>query len=225
MIAPIQTVTKEIFRPHKNLILKIKVVIGSADQNGQRKKFISNYEYESQKYTNCNKLNSVKITTSDYLILETFVDMNNRSPNWRPSSIIFSYDNLYQFKSALNDAYQWFLDGSDVFNESPTGNVTLNPKPNIVLPTCHSYHGKGYADSILRFAPTVQLKEDGTYGKAILVMMGTNLKQVCSMSFEELCALLDYLSYFNLTDICTGLVSQTLIALPMLTTQKGGINQ
>ena len=220
---PCESISKRIFYPCQGLCIKMKVGLGSRDQNHRRKRFIGEYQYDANgKYNNINKLSAFYSETKDYLIVEESVrNLDQIPPNWKPLQMFFSYDNLHQLEWMLNDAYQWLLNPKDICDFDKVGMLSNIKRTHInLMSSCLSNHGTGYACGIMKLSPTIRTNDDDSRELAVLVTMGADSKQVTSMTLQEIASFLYFLQHFDLCSASIDLTNQVLVATPFLRGQN-----
>lgn len=219
---PAESVTKILFRINNEFTLKVKVLLANKDRDRRRSRFASMWAYNTDKYANVSEVSAINLETSDYLIFETYMDYNTRinmNCQFKPKSIMFSYDNIHQFAWMLATAYDWLTNRTDVFQvDSTTNEITgLSPMCSNLTVMCESPHMKNYTDHILKFTPTIRIdRQSREKQKGVLLLMGQKNDQVGSLSADNIASLLYFLDHFDMATFCTATVNEVLLALPML---------
>ncbi len=221
---PFESITKRVFYPCDGIVIKLKIGLGSRDQNRRRKSFINEYQYEAgSKYNDINKLSSMFSETKDYLIVE---EMNRNqyqqgAGNQQPLQMFFSYDNIHQLSWCLNSAYQWISNPDELCDKDGSGMISNIKREHMnLIATCLSSHGVGYYCGVMKFTPTIRSIPDGTRELAILISMGKEMKQITSMNLQEVASWLYFIDHFDLCTASIEMANQVLLTAPILRKMK-----
>lgn len=219
MNAPCESITKDLFRPCENLRLRLKVVLGSKNSSGYRKRFISEFDYKSDKYRDMSQLACVQIETDDFFVVETFVNWEarqNMNGMWESQKILFSYKSIHQLAWALDTAYSWLVDPSKMcVVDKTTGEIShINPMCQNYMTECAT--DIKFGEPNMRFTPTIKSYPDGKRELAVLVTMGPRNSQVATLTVHELAAWIYFMQHFDMMTASIALVNQTIVAMPMI---------
>lgn len=189
----IETMAWTIFGPCQNLAIKHQVTFGKKDMsNHTRKSEIFEYGYTSDKYMDTPHLCSMFVSTSDFIILE-----NNMLNKDEGHKVLFTDITLSKLKFALMEVKKWFDEHDDLFyiDESKDNKVIFND---------HDYKDLeaivvGVADTYLTIKPAaIERKSGMDIEEGIFIFFNNNIDKPIKLSFDELYAIIDFFSTFNI---------------------------
>lgn len=219
MNATCESITKKLFQPCPNLILKLKVVLGSRNMNGYRRRFISEYDFTSNKYKDLSSLAAVQIETEDFFIVETFMSWEARqklNDQWESQKMLFTYNNIHQLMWSLDTAYSWLSNPKELCEfDKTTGGISH------LKTVCQNYFTEcltdvKFSEPNMRFYPTIKTFPDEHRELAVLVTMGPRNSQVATLTLNELASWIYFMQHFDMASASMLTVNQTLVAMPMI---------
>ena len=114
-----------ILRPAANFQIKNVVTLAKMSKTGKRINSISNKVYTTKKYTNIDRVNSLNLETSDYLVFSYF----NKAKN-KKIEIFSSYQHIKRIRKGFNNIYNIIEEHEDdlfIYDDEDYKECTLNP--------------------------------------------------------------------------------------------------
>jgi hypothetical protein len=223
-MAPVESVTKDIFQPDEYLLLRLNVGLGAKDMSSRRKMFANIRSYNSSWYKDTPQLSTMYIQTNDFLFLESYMPYQKRmeTPEWKARRIIFSYETIHLFDNILSAAYSWLnLNNPKVFRRDKDGVDFLNTT-SVPKVYCETHYKKQMQEQYLTLTPTIKLNQFGVNERAIMFNFGQNPSiQITSLNTYQVGSLLYFLQHFNLFEAAALTVNQFLLAYGYAKQQNG----
>lgn len=112
-----------------NTIVRFNVILSKALKDGRRFHFHQEYEYKSNKYTNVDKLVTLRRRFDFYISIE-----NIKSENGIKEFIQIRMKDILYLRARLDEIYRWFIDlSSDIFAYNKNNELMLYKKVNPVI--------------------------------------------------------------------------------------------
>lgn len=189
-MAVVERITRTIFTPARNLLIKHQVVFGKKDRDTQQRKGeLMKYDFKSEKYSNASTLSSLFLETSDFIFLEK-ISYDKEIEN---EKIYISYPHLFKVKRGLKDALRWFYDDEyeNLFIHK-NGNILFNSDYETERILISGLIGQ----KSLTLIPDVIVIDEVEY-EGLLVYFNTD-DDLVRMTIDQLEAMYDFFITFNL---------------------------
>lgn len=188
----LEKIESVLLRPCKNLSIKNVIVLGKRNfKDGRKIDSISSKTYNSNKYININKLQTINIETSDFLVFSYF--------NYKTKEgveIYFSYPHLYD----LMESFKYIMDtirNEKVFIKDKNGNVFLNEEYEQHVIEIDELVGNKSIKIIFDVYEDEDINEEIKTQEAITIFFNSS-EMYSTIRLKELKGLIYFLEKFNL---------------------------
>lgn len=188
----LEKIESVLLRPCKNLSIKNVIVLGKRNfKDGRKIDSISSKTYNSNKYIDINKLQTINIETSDFLVFSYF--------NYKAKEgveIYFSYPHLYD----LMESFKYIMDtirNEKVFIKDKNGNVFLNEEYEQYVIEIDELVGNKSIKIIFDIYEDEDINEEIKTQEAITIFFNSS-EMYSTIRLKELKGLIYFLEKFNL---------------------------
>lgn len=208
----IETIKRDISTITSELTLSHHILLGRKSTNGQRMSEIYKKEFNSSKYKNISKLETLNILGGDYFVLsgkKKYVDTDGKT-KYMTEDVYISYPHLNSLNNFLRILRSWLEEEeySDLF-VTHEGSLIVNDKYSYLVVKLEGLS----SDKYLKANP-ISLLENDEYYEAIKIDM--NGKMDITMTFNELELLMYLLDKIDL-------YSSSLLLMNIKTNLEAGV--